>query len=357
MAAAVQLLSVEALTAYVVAAGRAAGVPESQVDLLAASFVEADLRGVETHGVFRVPAYVRAFRQGRVNPAPNVSVVRDSGAALLLDGDNGLGMVVGQIAMDRAIERAHEHGVGAVSVRNSNHSGMLAIHVLRAARRNLVGYFTSGGAAIMAAWGGSDPVLSNGPFAWGIPREGAEPLVVDMSSSAAARGKIRSIAATRGRIPEGWALDGAGRPTTDSVAAMEGVVLPMAGHKGYGIALANDVVSSGLAGANLAVEAPREFLKEGSTVLDAWGIGHFALVLDPAAFAGLPIFDSYVERLVAAIGNGRLAEGTTRVMLPGQPEAERRAERLANGIPVPDRVLRLLDEFAEEIGIDPPARS
>lgn len=344
-------LDVEAARRYVGDAGERGGVGGSHLEMFVASFVEADLRGVETHGIARIPAYVRAFLGGVVNPSPSISVLNDTGAALFIDGDNGLGMVVGQIAMDHAVERARKFGVGVVSVRNSNHSGMLATHVLRAVEQGVIGFFASGGVAIMAPSGGADPVLGNGPFAWGIPRSGEFPIVADMAASTAARGKIRALALEGGQIPEGWAVDAEGRPTRDAKAAMGGVVLPMAGHKGYGIALIVEIISSVLSGSNLAVDAPREFLRDGSTMLDAWGIGHFAMALDLEAFAGSAVFLELLERLVVSVTESRRAPDVSRILLPGQLEWERRTERLVQGIPVSSLVLASLDAFADEIGI------
>jgi LDH2 family malate/lactate/ureidoglycolate dehydrogenase len=345
---------VEELRAFVARTGTLGGVPADQLDLFVQSFVEADLRGVGTHGVMRIPAYVRAFLLEIVNPAPVIKTVRRTPATMLLDADNGLGMVTGQFAMDRAIELATTVGVGVVSVRNSNHSGMLAVHVLRAAAAGMVGYFTSNGAAIMAPWGGAEPRLSNGPFAWALPRgEGHRPMVADMAASAAARGKIRQIAAEGGGvIPAGWALDGEGRPTTDAQAAMGGVVLPMAGHKGYGIAMINEALSAVLAGASLATETPRGFLADGATVLDSWRIGHLAIALDPAAFVGRESFADGMERLIDSVRDTRLAEGSTEILLPGEPEWRRRDENLREGVPLKAGALRSLDEFATEYGIE-----
>ena len=338
---------------YVRDAGERAAVPEDQIDLFVSSFVDADLRGVETHGIARIPAYVRAFLEGIINPAPSISVLHDNGASLHVDADNGLGMVVGQLAMDKAVERAARFGVGAVSVRNSNHAGMLAIHVLRATSHGMLGFFTSGGVAIMPAWGGADQVLGNGPFAWGMPNGSSFPVVVDMASSVVARGKIRSLAMEGKPIPEGWALDSEGHPTRDASAAMRGVVLPMAGHKGSGLAVALEIVSSVLSGSSLAVDAPRDFLREGARTLDSWRIGHFALALNPDAFAGSDAFDEILGRLKISITDSRRAAGVTRIVLPGQIEAETQDERLRSGIPISSRVLESLNNFAEEIGIRP----
>jgi LDH2 family malate/lactate/ureidoglycolate dehydrogenase len=344
-------IPVSVLRGYLTQAAARVGVPNDQRELLIDSFVEADLRGVGTHGLMRVPAYFRAFARGIVNPAPAVHVVRAVGATTLLDGDNGLGMVVGQIAMDRAVALAQKHGIGAVSVRNSNHSGMLAIHVLRATREGFVGFFTSGSPAIMAPWGGVEPKLGNGPFAWGFPRSDGDPIVIDMAASAAARGKIRAIALSGGSIPEGWALDSDGNPTTDARAAMEGVVLPMAAHKGYAIAVAHEVIGSILAGAALAIDTPREFLKDGARVLDSWRIGHFAMAIDPDAFAGRAVFEAELTRLVRELHGTRPAPWADRVLVPGELERESRATHFRDGIPVGATTLSAFDELSAELGI------
>ena len=343
---------VAALRSFVDRCGARAGVPPEHLPLFVDSFVEADLRGVGTHGVARIPAYVRAFLAGIVNPSPVLRIVRETPATMLIDADNGLGMVTGQLATDFAIRLATSVGVGVVSVRNSNHSGMLAVHVLRAADAGMVGYFTSNGAAIMAPWGGAEPRLSNGPFAWALPRgDGRRPIVVDMAASAAARGKIRQIAREGGSIPAGWALDAEGLPTTDSKAAMKGVVLPMAAHKGYGIGLVNEAMSAVLSGAALATETPRGFLEDGSTVLDSWKIGHLAIAFDPNAFAGPKEFEAGIERLVDSVRSARLAAGATEILLPGEPEWRRRDESLRDGIRLPKATIASLDAFAVEIGI------
>jgi LDH2 family malate/lactate/ureidoglycolate dehydrogenase len=343
---------VGALRAFLERTGTHAGVPADQLGLFVDSFIEADMRGVDTHGVARIPAYVRAFLRGIVNPAPTLDVVRRTAATMLVDADNGLGMVTGQLAMDLAIGLASTAGVGVVSVRNSNHSGMLAVHVLRAAAAGKIGFFTSNGAAIMAPWGGAEPRLSNGPFAWSLPRgDGQPPIVVDMAASAAARGKIRQVARNGGAIPAGWALDAEGNPTTDALAAMDGVVLPMAAHKGYGIGLVNEALSAVISGAALAVETPRGFLADGSTVLDSWKIGHLAMAFDPAVFVGEEAFAEGMDRLVASVRPTRLATGFSEILLPGEPEWRRRAESLRDGVPLPEGTIASLDAFAAEIGV------
>ena len=299
----------------------------------------------------RVPPYVRALAAGVVNPRPHVQDSRRFGATALLDGDNGHGVVVGQIAIDRAVELARDYGVGVVAVRNSNHTGMLAVHVLRAAHRDMIGYFTSNGPAIMAPHGGREARMGNAPFAYAIPRQTGDPIVLDMASSQVARGKVRMYADRGEPIPEGWAIDARGVPTRDATAAMEGSVVPMAGYKGYGIAFVTEILASVLPGANLSIEMPRAFLEAGSTMLDSWGSGHLAMAINVEAFADPEDFKTDVDRLVTYMKETPLAEGVDSILVPGEPESNTRRDRLENGIPLDATVMARLEAFAQEIGI------
>jgi len=347
-------IDAEELGSFVGDAARWGGVAEADLPLFVDALLDAELRGIESHGVARLPAYVRAFRRGVVNPTPSVGVLRETGATALLDADNGLGVIVGQRAVDRAVDLARQHGVGAVAVRNSNHAGMLATHVRRGAEQGMICFFTSNGPAIMPAWGGIEPRLGNGPFAWGIPTRAERPLILDMACSAVARGKIRLYAARGEPLPSGWALDAEGHETQDPAAALQGVVLPMATYKGYGIAFVNEILSAVLTGASFAAEMPRDFLKEGSTVLDAWGCGHLAIALDVAGFIDPALFTAGVERLSSVVSHGPTRPPDARVLVPGEPEETRRRERQRDGIPLEPTVRAQLAAFGNEIGVPFP---
>jgi LDH2 family malate/lactate/ureidoglycolate dehydrogenase len=249
--------------------------------------------------------------------------------------------------MDHAIDLAKEYGVGAVAVRNSNHSGMLASHVLRACAAGCVGHFVSNAPATMAPTGGAQAVLSNAPMAWGVPTGGGEPIVLDMASSAAARSKIR-LAAREGRtIPAEWAVGPDGVATTDPQVALDGVLLPMAGHKGSGLAIVNELLCSALPGATFAARMPTDFLGAGATTMEGWDAGHLAVAIDPSALQPLERFYERVEDLVRTIrGSG------IDVMLPGEPESRLRQQREAEGIPLSAEVFGDLQAFAEEVGFE-----
>ena len=338
--------------AFVARAARFAGMPDGDVARFVDGLVEADLRGHWSHGVVRVPPYVRALAAGVVNPSPRVEAARQFGATALLNGDNGHGVVIGQIATDRAVELARKHGVGIVAVRNSNHTGMLATHVLRAAHQDMIGYFTSNGPAIMAPHGGREARMGNAPFAYAIPRRIGDPIVLDMASSQVARGKVRMYADRGDPIPDGWAIDERGVPTRDAAAAMRGSVVPMAGYKGYGIALVSEILASVLPGASLPVEMPRGFLEAGSSMLDSWGSGHLAMAINLAAFGDPEEFKTGVDRLVGVMKETPLAEGADSILVPGEPEWMTRRHRIRNGIPLNATVVSQLDAFAQEIGIE-----
>lgn len=331
------------------------GVPERDRALVAEALLQADLRGIPTHGSYRLPAYSRALASGELNPTPDVRRVSGRGAVELLDADNGLGLVAGQLAMDRAIELAREHGVGVVGVRRSNHAGMLAVHAMRAAAAGMIGFFVCNAPGLMAPFGGRDPLLSNGPLAWAIPRKG-EPLVADMACSVAARGKIRMRAEAGEALPEGWAVDAEGRPTTDADAAMHGVILPMAEHKGYALAVINEILSSSLTGAVLSMNISKAFLQPGARAYDSWGTGHLALALDPTAFVPIEEFERSVDELTEALEGSRPAVGSDGVLIPGDPELARSELGLREGIELGDGVIAALDEFCAEFELEPLRR-
>lgn len=346
------LVSADSLRFFVNRCATEVGLNPEDSDRFVYGVVEADLRGIASHGVSRLPTYLRALATGVVNPAPDLHVVRSKGAIELLDADNGLGVIVGQQAMEHAIRLAKTFGIGSVSVRNSNHSGMLAAHVLSGPPAGVISFFTSNGPAIMAPFGGREPRLGNGPVAYAIPRRGREPIVLDMACSATNRGRIRLFAETGATLPPGWALDDNGQPTQDASAALRGVVLPAGEHRGSGLAFVNEILASVLAGASLAVDMPRAFLQEGARVLDSWRCGHLAVAFDIEAFADMEAFLDEIEGLCTAVSSCPPVEGGTEVLLPGQVETRTRAGRLRDGIPLSRPTLARLDEVADELRVD-----
>lgn len=335
-------------------AGAAAGVTGEDLDLFVGGLLRSDLRGIDSHGVYRVPFYCRGFVSGALNPRPVLERLRGRGATEVLNADNGLGVIVGQLAMRRSVEMARTFGIGMVGVTNSNHAGMLAAHVRHATDVGMIGWFVSNAPALMAPWGGREAILSNSPFAWAIPCR-PQPIVLDMACSSIARGRIR-IAALRGEdIPEGCAIDSDGLPTTNARQAMGGLVLPAGGYKGYGIALVNEILSAAIPGATLSMDVSRAFLAADATEQDAWGIGHVAVTIDPSAFQDPDVFLDRVTGLADRIRQSSPAPGFDAVLLPGDPEIAEQQRRESEGIPIASTVLDQLAAFADEFAIDPIA--
>ena len=346
-----QVVHVEDLRTLARGAAAKAGLSGPHLDHFVEGLVEADLRGVETHGVVRLPAYVRGFVSGAINPSPRIAVIRQRGAVAALDGDNGIGMVTGRAAMEHAIALARDHGLGFVVIRNGNHTGMLAQYVLRAVDQGMFGYFVSNGPAVMPPWGGTDARISNNPVAYGFPTDTDFPIVLDMACSAAARGKIRLAASRNENIPIDWALDAHGNPTTDPHAAMVGTILPMARHKGYGLAVVHEILSGVLSGALLSMEISRAFLMEGATSLDSWQCGHAAMALDIASLIDIAQYKSRIHDLIAKLRDTPKLAGVVDIELPGEPEWKCRTERLRAGVPLSPVVVTMLNELATSLSL------
>ena len=343
---------VERLYRFVEAVLRAVDVPEDDARVMADNLVQADLRGVSTHGVNILARNARGLKIRAINPRPTVRVVEQRGATAVVDGDRGLGQVVGARSMEVAIARAREYGVGAVVARNSNHFGAAAYFAMMALEHDMIGFAATNAPAIMAPWGGVTPTLGNNPFAWAIPAGRETPLVLDMATSQAARMKIRAAAARGEKIPLGWAADAKGRPTDDPNEALRGLLLPVGGVKGYGLALVMEVLAGVLSGALVAKNIPRSTLHGGAVIEESWQVGHVFLALDVAHFMAPEVFVARMEDLVAQVRSSELAEGVDRVYLPGEIEALRRRENQQLGVPLHRSVVQTLNDLAAELGLD-----
>lgn len=327
---------------------RRAGLPRKDAALVADSLVEANLRGVDSHGVGRLfPAYIRKLQSGQVNPRPRLRVLRDRGATALLDGDDGMGQVVAAAAMDLAIRKARRAGVAAVGVRRSSHCGAAAYFAMRALPHGMIGIaMTSGTSNAMAPWGGTTPLLSNNPVAVAIPAGRRLPVVLDMAMSVVARGKIVLAAQAGQPIPPDWALTADGEPTTDPEAALAGLLRPIGDYKGAGLALVVGILTAILTGAAFGREI-RGFYENLS---DPHNTGHLMLALRVAHFMPLAAFRHRMDAVVDELKASRLAAGATAILLPGEPELLTVRRRRREGIPVPAGLAAELDGLAERLG-------
>ncbi len=322
------------------------GLPEADAATATRALVRASLRGVDSHGVARVPMYCERLRRGVANPVPDIRVQRTAPAAALVDGDNGLGLVVGPRAMDAAIAIARDKGIGLAGVRRSGHYGMAALYILQAVEAGCVALAFTNASPALAVWGGRTPFLGTSPFAAGAPAGAAPPFVLDMACSTVARGKLKFAAQRGDPIAEGLALDRHGRPTTDGAAAFEGVMLPMAGVKGSGLSMLMEVLSGVLTGAAFGGEVRNPF-----TGLDGpQNTGHFFLALRSDLFMTREDFDSRMQTLRERVTAQPRADGFEEVLMPGEPEARTEEERRARGIPLTADVLASLQAEGERTG-------
>lgn len=343
------IVSVEAHRDFSQRALGAVTVPETDAAVIADSLLEADLRGVYSHGIQLLHRYVRGLQNG-INPTPRIVTVTDAGGLVVLDGGCGMGQVVSVQAMSLAIERASSHGVGTVVVRNSNHLGALAYYGMMAVNRGMIGICSTNGPAIMAPWGGINETLGNNPFCVAVPAGKSPPVVLDMATSTAARNKIRVAAAKGESLPTGWALDRNGRPTNDAEEALLGLVSPMAGAKGFGIAVALEVLTSVMSGGLIGKEVPRDALAS-ADIFYPVEVSHYFHVVDVAKIMPISHFKARVDSLTRQIHESALAEGTDAVYMPGEIEFLERKQRLAKGIPIPAVVLSSIDRLAGEISV------
>jgi LDH2 family malate/lactate/ureidoglycolate dehydrogenase len=322
------------------------GVPRDQAEMIAQVVVEGDLRGVESHGVLRLPAYVHRVQAGLMTAATELEVVRERGATVLLDAQGGFGQVAGIHAMNHAIERARKHGVGVVAVRNTNHFGIAAYYAMMALPHKMVGMATTNAAPSMAAWGGTAAVLGTNPICVAIPTGQDVDIVLDMASSIVARGKIRFAASKGDSIPLGWALDADGSPTEDPQAALKGTLLPIGGPKGYGLALVVDVLAGVLTGSDYGVH-----LSSVHDLSRRASVGFVVQAVDITAFNDWAEYEKDIQSLIGEIRNSPCAQGIDRIFLPGEIEWLKWRERKQSGIPMPVKVLEQLQDLASELGV------
>lgn len=326
----------------------AAGLDREAAGRVAASLVSADLRGVSSHGTMLVPMYIERIQSGSVSRHTKADVVVDVGGVALLDARDALGQVTSDQAMDLAITKARHHGVGAVVVRNAFHFGGAFRYAESAARAGCIGIVASNTRPLMPAPGGAAAVVGNNPLAVGIPVLDREPLILDMALSEAALGKIR-LAAQEGRpIPATWATDAKGAPTTDAEAAIAGLLLPAAGHKGYGLALVIDMLTGVLSGGGFG-NAVRGLYADTSVPNNC---AHFFLALDIARFGDVEGFLARAAELADQVLTSPTAPGVERTLLPGQLEAERSSAALAHGVRLDASVLAALEATARSLGMD-----
>ena len=305
------------------------GMLPEDARLLADSLVTADARGVHSHGVLRVPDYVRKLLRDGVDPRGRPHVIREFGAIALLDACNSMGQIACAAAMKDAVGRAGRFGIGAVAVRGSNHCGALFYTATQALKSGMIGLVTTNALPTMAPWGGRDKILGINPIAVAIPSGDEPPIIFDAAFSVSSHGKIRVYQQKGLRLPEGWALDALGRPTTDAAAAISGLLQPIGAFKGAGLAVISGVLSSFLSGAAFGAELG-DMVRGPAAGQD----GHFVMAIQVSAFEDFDLFKGRVDSLVRQIRNCTPAAGFERCYAPGELEHETELCYRTAGIPL-----------------------
>ncbi|GAB1190996.1 Malate/L-lactate dehydrogenase [Aspergillus pseudonomiae] len=323
------------------------GVPLENATIISKCLVQADLRGVDTHGINRIPSYMERIRQGVLDAKAHPSLKQITPVVAQVDGQNGFGFVAAHMGMARAIEMAREYGIGFVSVKHSNHFGMSAWIVQQALDAGMMSLVFTNSSPALPVWGGREKLMGVSPLACGAPAGKEKPFILDMAPSIAARGKIYKAARRGEKIPADWALDGEGRQTEDPNRALEGVMLPMGGPKGSALAVMMDVFSGVLSGSAFAghVTGPYDPSKPAD-------VGHFLVAIKPDLFMGLDDFKERMDYLYQRVVGSEKMAGVDRIYYPGEIEQITREERVKTGIPFVQAEIDALNKEADKVGLE-----
>lgn len=341
------------MQAFIARCFTACGLPAADADKAATLMARADLMGQDGHGVFRLPQYVRRIREGGLNVTPQIRRLEDRTSTALIDGDNGLGHLVMSHATELAMDKAASSGVAWVGARWSNHAGPASLYAMMPLERDMIGiYVAVGSANHLPPWGGTDMLLSTNPIAIAIPSANNPPIVLDMATTVAAYGKVKTAAQSGEMMPEGWMMDRKGQPLTDPKKASEGFLLPIGGYKGYGLALIIGLLAGNLNGAAMG----KDVIDFNNDDTSETNTGHAIVAINIEAFQDLKEFKLGMDTLIRDIRGSQRLPGVDRIRLPGEGTHKARADREKNGIPMPPALLTALDQLAAELKVDKLAR-
>ena len=341
-------LSIADAENFISSALQAEKVPAGDADIIANLMVKSDLAGADGHGIFRLPAYLKRIRAGGVNLNPNIHIEREQGATALINGDNALGHLVMNKAVDLAIKKVKQHSVCWVGSHFGNHSGAASVYVRKLAEHGYIGiYMAVGNANHMAPWGGIDLLLSTNPIAIAVPA-GDEPIVLlDIATTVAAYGKVKVDAQKGESIPDDWMIDRQGKPITDPKRSSEGSLLPIGGYKGYGLAVMIGLLAGALNNAAVG-KGTVDFNAHHDLITNT---GQTIIAVDPSAFGDKEAFVQRVIDLVSDLKNSSTLPGVKEIRVPGEGAAKTMAERTRVGIPLSPELIEALNTCAQECGI------
>ncbi|MCX7311087.1 MAG: Ldh family oxidoreductase [Hyphomicrobiales bacterium] len=340
---------IAAMVAFTRDALLACGVPAADAELAAKQMIEADLTGFDAHGIVRLGNYCNWIKSGRVNAKAKIKVLQRSPATALVDGDDGIGHLVMTYAMNLAIEMARESGVGWVGTRNSNHAGAAGIYPAMAVEQGMVGIYAAVSTLNhMAPWGGAEALMGTNPIAIAIPAGKDAPVVLDIATSVSSFGNIRQHLARNEPLQEGWVVHSkTGQPITDPKKVDEGVLLPIGGHKGSGLALMIGLLAGVLNGAAFG----RDVVDPSSPGSAPTNTGQFVVAVDVSRFMAPDVFAAEMDRHLGELRSSPTLPGFDKVRIPGEDRRNRIADRSADGVQLPQNLVKQLDEFAAKMSI------
>lgn len=323
------------------------GIPEEDAETASIVLITSDLRGVDSHGVARLKVYAKGLRLGLINKTPQIRILKDSTSAILVDADNGLGIVTAPRIMQMCVDRARETGSCAIGTKNTNHFGIAGYYPMMAARQGMLGICSANTVPIVAPFGGKNRMIGSDPISIAVPAGKYDDFVLDMATAAVALGKIEIAIRNAQKIPETWIVGPEGEKTDDPNDFFRGgALLPMAGPKGYGLAVMIEVFSALLVGAAVGKDVGYALINE-----QRENIGHFMLAIDIDKFRPLEEFKAAVDKYYEMIKYSERAEGVKEIFLPGEIEAKITRQRLEAGIPLNPVVARDVFELAKSLGL------
>lgn len=327
----------------------AVGLPLADAVRVAELMVEADLTGADAHGAFRLPQYIRRIKGGAVNVRPNITVRETAPATAMVDGDNGMGHLVMTHAADTAIKLAKETGIAWVGATHSNHAGAAGTYAAMTLPHDMIGlYGVVANANHMPVWGGAENLLSTNPIAVSVPAGQEPPVVLDIATTVVSYGTVKAYKLQNKPMPDSWMISAKdGTPITDPAHSGEGLLQPIGGHKGAGLALVIGLLAGTLNGAAFGHDVV-DFNADDETPCNT---GHFIVALDVARFLPIEMFKAAIDRQVRDLKSSKVLPGFDAIRLPGEQRQARRADRATNGVPVFPEVIEQLDKLAGELKI------